>query len=151
VRPYAGPRGFTGPAARRLITLLRALRKGQLRQLDRLAAFVQGIARNTALSYSRGRTLREQALADELPAADSGDAIEESQRAALVRQALEELEPTDREILLRTLVQGQKPGLIASALGLDSVMVRQRKTRATRKMAEYVKKAVTKRRPEATG
>jgi RNA polymerase sigma factor (sigma-70 family) len=133
-----------------LITLLRALRKGQLRQLDRLAAFVQGIARNTAQSYSRGRAFREQPFADEPPAAHSGDAVEESQRAALVRQALEELEPTDREILLRTLVQGQKPGLIASALGLDSVVVRQRKSRATRKVAEYVRKAVTKRRSEAT-
>jgi DNA-directed RNA polymerase specialized sigma24 family protein len=99
-----------------LITVLRALRKGQLRQLDRLAAFVQGITRNTAQSYARGRNLREQPLAEEPPAARRGDAVEESQRAELVRLALEELDSTDREILLRTLVEGQKSGLIARDL-----------------------------------
>jgi RNA polymerase sigma factor (sigma-70 family) len=133
-----------------LITVLRALRNGQLRQLDRLAAFVQGITRNTTQSYARGRTLREQPLAEEPPAAGSGDAVEESQRAELVRLALQELEPMDREILLRTLVEGQKSGLIARALGMDSAVVRQRKSRATRKVAEYIRNAVTKHRPEAT-
>jgi RNA polymerase sigma factor (sigma-70 family) len=133
-----------------LITVLRALRNRQLRQFDRLAAFVQGITRNTAQSYARGRFLREQPLAEEPPAAGRGDAVEESQRAELVRMALEELEPMDREILLRTLVEGQKSGLIARALGMDSVVVRQRKSRATRKVAEYIRKAVTKHRSEAT-
>jgi RNA polymerase sigma factor (sigma-70 family) len=133
-----------------LITVLRALRNRQLRQLDRLAAFVQGITRNTAQSYARGRSLREQPLTEEPPAAASGDAVEESQRSELVRLALGELDSTDREILLRTLVEGQKSGLIARALGLDAVMVRQRKSRATRKVAEYVRKAVTKHRAEAT-
>jgi RNA polymerase sigma factor (sigma-70 family) len=133
-----------------LITVLRALRNRQLRQLDRLAAFIQGITRNTAQSYARGRPLREQPLAEEPPAAGSGDAVEESQRAELVRLALKELDPTDREILLRTLVEGQKSGLIARALGLDSVVVRQRKSRATRKVAEFIRNAVTKHRAEAT-
>ena len=77
--------------------------------------------------------------------------IEESQRSELVRRALLELDSTDREILMRTLVQGQKPGLIARTLGLDSVVVRQRKSRATRRVAEFVKKAVTKHSPEPTG
>jgi len=133
-----------------LITVLRALRRGQLRQHDRLAAFVQGITRNTVQSFTRGRILREQPFAEEPAAAGHGDAVEESQRAELVRQALAELDSTDREILLRTLVEGQKSGFIAQALGLDSVVVRQRKSRATRKMAEYVRKAVTKHRAEAT-
>ena len=134
-----------------LITVLRALRKGQLRQSDRLAAFIQGIARNTAQSYSRGRIFREQPLEDDPQAVETTDAIEESQRSELVRKALLELDSTDREILMRTLVQGQKPGLIARTLGLDSVVVRQRKSRATRRVAEFVKKAVTKHAPERTG
>jgi len=56
-----------------------------------------------------------------------------------VRQALAELEPTDREILQMTLVQGLKPGVIAAALGLSSEVVRQRKSRATKKVAGFVK------------
>ena len=134
-----------------LITVIRALRKGQLRQLDRLAAFIQGTARNMAQSYARSSFTREQPLDDEPPAVQAQDTVEETQRGELVRRALLELHSTDREILMRTLVQGQKPGLIAQTLGMDSVVVRQRKSRATRRVAEFVRRAVTKQSSDTTG
>ena len=123
-----------------LISVLGALRKGQLRDHGKLAGFIHGVARHVVQAHHRGQNTREQPLEDE-PAADvAADALEDSERQGLVREALLELDPTDQEILARTLVDGQKPGHIAMALGLTSDVVRQRKSRATKKVAEYIKK-----------
>jgi len=122
-----------------LIALIRALRNGQLREPDKLTAFVLGIARNTAQSFIRsGLRRREEPLADE-PMMPSRDTVEQNQRRQYVEQALAELDATDREILRMTLIEGSKPGAISKMLGMSSEVVRQRKTRATRKVAEYVK------------
>ncbi len=123
-----------------LIAVLRALRQGQLRDHDKLAAFVLGIARNIAQSYLRdGRQSREEPLGEEPACPVASDALEASERDLHVRQALAELDPTDQEILRMTLVDGCKPGVIADALGLTSEVVRQRKSRATKKVAQFVK------------
>jgi RNA polymerase sigma factor (sigma-70 family) len=128
-----------------LINVLRALRNGQLRDAGKLAAFVHGIARHAAQGHLRGKQFREQPIEDEPAARVAGDVIENSERRDLIRLALNELDSTDQDILIRTLVDCQKPGIIARALGLSSEVVRQRKLRATRKVAEFVRKAVTKR------
>ena len=57
----------------------------------------------------------------------------------MVRQALEQLDVTDQNILMRTLVGGEKPGEIAQRLGLSSEVVRQRKSRAVKKVSEYIR------------
>jgi RNA polymerase sigma-70 factor (ECF subfamily) len=124
-----------------LINVLRALRNGQLRDPGKLAAFVHGITRHAAQSHQRNRNSREQPIEVEPAARVAGDAVENSERRDLIRLALQELDSTDRDILIRTLVDDQKPGIIARALGLSSDVVRQRKTRATRKVAEFVKSA----------
>jgi RNA polymerase sigma factor (sigma-70 family) len=123
-----------------LISVLGALRKGQLRDHGKLAGFIHGAARHTVQAYQRGQNTREQPLEDEPIADIAVDAIEDSERQGLVREALRQLDPTDQEILARTLVDGQKPGHIATALGLTSEVVRQRKSRATKKVAERIKK-----------
>jgi RNA polymerase sigma-70 factor (ECF subfamily) len=130
------------------IALLSALRQGQLREADKLSAFVLGIARNIANSHLRARIRDAQTplLPDQPDTRVSAGAIEASERADLVRRALVELDSTDREILQRTLSQGQKPGAIAEALGLSSEAVRQRKSRAIKKVADYVKSL--SRKPE---
>lgn len=128
-----------------LIQLLRALRNGQLREHGKLAAFVHGIARNVAQGHLRGQKSREQPLEEEPVARLAADAVEGTERADLVRKALKELDSTDQDILIRTLVNDQKPGLIARALGMSPEVVRQRKSRATKKVAEFIRKAVTKR------
>ncbi len=122
-----------------LIALIRALRQGQLREPDKLTAFVLGIARNTAQSHLRsGMRRREEPLTDE-PILPSIDNAENQERSRHLNEALSELDPTDREILRMTLVDGYKPAMISKTLGMSSDVVRQRKTRATRKVAEYVK------------
>ncbi|GEM_PF-6088110 len=122
-----------------LIALLRALREGQLREPEKLTAFTLGIARNIAHSYIRtGIRKREVPLASESVRSPL-DLLEDEERRRHISQALDQLDSADRQILRMTLVDGHKPGVISKILGMSSDVVRQRKTRATRKVAEYLR------------
>ena len=125
-----------------LIAVLVAARKGQIRDLDRVAAFVCGVARNVINNHRR-RTfkLQESPLEDELlqsglPALIAEDDHEESERKRLMTRALSALGSSDRQVLLLTLVQGLKPGEIAAKTGLSPDVVRTRKSRALKRVLE---------------
>jgi len=124
-----------------LLAVFRALRTGQLREAERLTAFVYGIARNLINNYlrTRARLPPEDALDGALAAASLPDQLEDSERGALVRRALVVLDSTDRRILLLTLIEGLKPAEIGARLGMSSEAVRTRKSRALKKTAEQVK------------
>ena len=129
-----------------LLAVLQALRSGQLRDPSKMAGFIHGIARNMVGSHlrRRGREKREGALTPEIAcvaAHDPESEVENAAREDLVRQSLELLEPVDRDILLATLVDNQKPGQIASRTGMNPELVRQRKSRAIKKIIEYIQKA----------
>jgi RNA polymerase sigma-70 factor (ECF subfamily) len=125
-----------------LIGVLRALRNGDLREKERLAAFVHGTARNVANNYLRERSQNpvlvplEPDHAIALPAS----ALENSEQLSLVHRALERLEAAERTVLLLTLVQGLKPGQIAERLGCTPEVARKRKSRALKKVKETVRK-----------
>ena len=61
-----------------------------------------------------------------------------------MHKALERLGLEDRKILWMTLVQGHKPGEIAAALGLTSEVVRTRKARAVKKVADIIRKKLSR-------
>jgi RNA polymerase sigma-70 factor (ECF subfamily) len=124
-----------------MIALLHALREGQLRDTDRLSAFVHGVARNTANNYARtrGRLPGLTELSESLATTCAGDPAESAQRRQFVNRALASVPATDRRILMLTLVDGLKPAEIAAQLGLNGEVVRARKSRALRKVIEYVK------------
>jgi DNA-directed RNA polymerase specialized sigma24 family protein len=63
-----------------------------------------------------------------------------------VHRALESLANEDRDILRMTLVEGRKPGEIARLLGVTSEVVRTRKLRAARKVAEFVQDTLSRSR-----
>jgi RNA polymerase sigma-70 factor, ECF subfamily len=118
-----------------------ALRDDRIHHPERLAAFVHGTARNLANNFLRTRSqLPEfQALTPELALTQSADDFEQRERISLVRRALEQLDATDQKILVATLVEGQKPGEIANLMGLTPEVVRQRKSRAVKKVVELLK------------
>lgn len=124
-----------------LLAVFHALRNGQLRDAERLTAFVYGIARNLINNYLRTRVRLppEDPLDDTLMAASLPDQLEDAERGALVRRALDVLDSTDRRILLLTLIEGLKPAEIGARLGMSSEVVRTRKSRALKKTAERVK------------
>ncbi len=119
-----------------LVAVLRATRAGQVRDPQRLSAFVHGVARNVVSNYLRGNRRRaEDQLVDDVPASVS---FEEDygnrERQALLQQALTELTDSDRRILEWTLVEGLKPGDIAGRLGVAAEVVRTRKSRALKRV-----------------
>jgi RNA polymerase sigma factor (sigma-70 family) len=130
-----------------LIAVLIALRTGSLRDLDKLAAFAQGTARNLANNFLRSSSLRrsrEEAipagLAERVAAPAQMAEAEIAARDRLVAEALDGLDAADRDILLMTIVEGRKPGEIATRVGLSPEVVRQRKSRAIRKIAGYIQR-----------
>ena len=114
------------------MAVILAIRKGQVREADRLAGFVQGVARNLANNHLRGVTRRAEAPFDDTLAATlaARDDREEEERMAAVARGLEAIAPADREVLQLTLVDGLPPRDIAQRLSLSSDVVRTRKSRA---------------------
>jgi len=124
-----------------LIAVLRSVREGGLRDAERLIPFVHGTARNLVNNYFRDkvREPRTEELTDDCASVVRHDMLETDERERMVRQALATMEEVDRRIVLMTMVEGWKPGDIAGKLGLTSEVVRQRKSRAIKKIAEIVK------------
>ena len=124
-----------------LIAVLRSVRDGALRDADRLVPFVHGTARNLVNNYFRDkvREPKTEELSDVHASVVDNEAAEASERERLVHQALALVDETDRKIVLMTMVDGRKPGDIAERLGLSSEVVRQRKSRAIKKISEFVR------------
>lgn len=121
-----------------LIAAITALRRGQLRDTERLGAFLAGIARNiinNRLRSARG-PVHEPIAEHEHPAVvvDLTHELARRERARIVRQAVASLSAEDRRILMLTLVNGLKPGQIAERLGLGEEVVRTRKSRALKRL-----------------
>jgi RNA polymerase sigma-70 factor, ECF subfamily len=117
-----------------VIELLKALRRGQLREPARLIAFAHGVARNVANNYVRTRRedTAHEPLSDQL--AQPLDEVDAHERRDLVARGLAEISPSDREILDLILLEGLKPGEIAERMGLAPEVVRTRKSRALKRI-----------------
>jgi RNA polymerase sigma-70 factor (ECF subfamily) len=127
-----------------MIAVLAALRKGQLREPERLAGFVHGTGRNVLNSYFRQRQ-RQPVSVELTPEAAwfvPEDEVESGERVRALREGLAQLEPHDRAVLSMTLVDGLKPGDIAARLGLSAEVVRARKSRALKRLTEHVRRAL---------
>lgn len=122
-----------------LLAVLQAMRKGQVRDRDRIEGFVAGVARNVINNYKRRSLRHPESPLDEDAAAfavdDDHDAFE---RRRLMAHALAELSPPDRQVLLLTLVEGLKPGEIARKLGVSADVARTRKSRALKRILEVL-------------
>ena len=120
-----------------LIAILEALRGGQLRELAKLSAFIQGTARNIINNYLRMRAHRAECELDiEAHSTDPVDELEFLERRRLVRRELETFSVTDQQILLLSLVDGQSLAEVARTLNMSHDAVRARKSRAVRKITK---------------
>jgi RNA polymerase sigma-70 factor (ECF subfamily) len=125
-----------------MIEAICALRRGQLREPQKLSAFVLAIARNLLNSHYRGAVRQPDSLEfpDDLPDLSSAASrLEDEQRETMALAAIASLEAVDKSILQLTLVDGLKPGAIAQRLRLSPDVVRQRKLRATRRVVDFVR------------
>jgi len=122
-----------------LLAVLQAIRKGQVRDGDRIEGFVAGVARNVINNHRR-RSLRhpESPLDEDAPAMAIDDDHDGPERRRVMARALAELGPADRQVLLLTLVEGLKPGEIARKIGVTADVARTRKSRALKRILEVL-------------
>lgn len=122
-----------------LARALAALREGKGGDIKNPGAFVHGIARHVIADVMRSRQR------DAGPAAIEHTADPASLRDALsravsaeerdrVRTALSRLTSGDRSILHLSFYEGLTPGEVADRLGLSSLLVRKRKSRALERL-----------------
>lgn len=105
-----------------------------------LSSWLYGIARRTAMNRRKqmGRTAPALELTEELPGeeADLTDQAAAQENARLLRQAVEELPPPDREIFIRRYYLYQTVKEIAARLGTTPKAVEHRLDRGRRRLRE---------------
>ena len=107
-------------------TFLRASRASAPEDEAAQRAWLFRIARNLALNHLRDRSRRPQAAPESAP----GGAAASQETALLVREALAQLSPADREVFLLRESAGLNYGEIADACALTEDAVRARLQRA---------------------
>jgi len=133
-----------------ILAVIEALRAGRLRAPYNLPGFVLGTARNLVNNHHRKQARAPEVLEDPPDRPDEGGgqwAGLDHERRALVRRALGRLNALDRRILLLTLVEDMHPREIAPIVGLKPDVVRTRKARAVRIVADEIERT-TRTRPQ---
>jgi RNA polymerase sigma-70 factor (ECF subfamily) len=124
-----------------MIEAICALRKGQIQDPEKLSQFVLGIARNCLNNYYRtSRRVTSVELPEDIPDLSNSTAREDAEQENRALRAIESLDRLDRAILQMTLVDGLKPGVIATQLHINPDVVRQRKLRATRRVIDFLRR-----------
>jgi len=111
---------------------------GQLREVDRLRAWLCGIARNLARK-ARKRGVHEE-VSDELPALEGNpfDATAQAEVDRVVREALARVPETYRETLVLYYCENRSVREVAEVLGIGEANAMQRLTRGRRYLADGV-------------
>ncbi len=128
---------------------LEKIRRGDLRETEKLSGFVCGIARNLVIDYFR-RVARQDGLieieeAASLPflAPSQLDELLLKEKAALVRQVINELpSDRDRQMLFRFYIAEEEKESICADLGLTGVHFNRVLHRARERYRELYEKAV---------
>jgi RNA polymerase sigma-70 factor, ECF subfamily len=109
-----------------LVKALEKIRRGELREPEKLSGFVCGIARNLAQGHTRkarGKNLTD--INDVTTPVDPGrgplEQLLQKEEAEIVRQVLGELRmERDREVIIRFYLAGEEKESICASLGLTS-------------------------------
>jgi RNA polymerase sigma factor (sigma-70 family) len=148
--------GADPPLAEELVqevlwAVISALREGRVQQPAHLAAFVWGTARNLLNDRIRMRSRNKTtSITDGVDFPSPTHQHEEFERNHTAHQAIALLEPHERAVLLLSLVDGLGPDEIAHRLGILPEAVRQRKSRALKKLGEIFRSPVTSRTQRTT-
>lgn len=135
------PQEVEEAAADSFVALWRGLEKYDPEQP--LSKWLYGIARRTALNRRRalGRRTPLAELEEELPDGDAADLTDQAaaeENARLLRQAVEELPPPDREIFIRRYYWYERVNDIAARLGLTPKAVEHRLLRGRQRLRRYL-------------
>ena len=134
------------------ITVITAIKAGQLRDPSRLSGFIRTIAqRQVAHFLSEPGRRKEQSLED--VQAEPEDSIldpeQESidhQRRQMIGRIFKALPEIDRQILRRYYFDGQQPELICRELKITENQFRVRKHRAKQRFTELTREAMRRKK-----
>lgn len=136
---------------------LEKLRRGELREPEKLPGFLAQIARNLAIEHyrkaARRRTDPDSEALDAVPAAEAGQLgdILARENAAMVRQVLADLaNDRDREVLLRFYLAEEEKDRIAADYGLTGLQFNRVLHRARQRYKELLTARLETRRAVAT-
>lgn len=123
-----------------LMAVIKALRDGKVRDAVRLGAFVYGTAVNLINNHLRTRSRRPplDELRDDMPGPDGSAIAERDCDVAVLHRLIARLDPRDRQVLTLTLVDGLEPRDVSRRTGLSEDAVRQRKSRALKRLKELL-------------
>lgn len=121
-----------------LMAVLQAARNGKVRESDKLAAFIQGTARNLINNYFRTRGRRAECSLESVTGTgiDPVEEQEVAERRRLLRHELTSYSALDQQILLFSLVDGHSLAEVAERLNMSHEAVRARKSRLVKKITK---------------
>jgi RNA polymerase sigma-70 factor (ECF subfamily) len=135
------------------VVVVQAIRRGELREPQRLMGFVRTIVRRQVAAHIDRvvHSRREQAEFDSTvrvpdPHGNPEEAAIFRQRIGLIRQVLGDLSERDREILTRFYIHEQSQDQICSEMGLTETQFRLLKSRAKARFGELGKKKLVHNR-----
>lgn len=132
------------------ITVLGKLRRGEIRDPDKLKSFIHSVARNlTTKHYSKDGVRRTRAdvtmlqtIASELPG--PLEVTDSEQTVELLTSAIEDLSVgRDRVLLKRYFFEGTHIDRVCEEIGTDRKHFYRRKHRAIRRLVELVKERLS--------
>ena len=142
-----GPQELEDKVHDTFLIVVNAIKRGDLREPDRLMGFVRTVVRRQVAAYIEEavHTRREQAeLETGISVADRSQNPEQEaiirQKAELMRSALDALSKRDRDILIRFYLQEQTQEQICEEMSLTETQFRLLKSRAKAKFGEIGKK-----------
>jgi len=142
-----GPQELEDKVHDTFLIVVNAIRKGDLREPERLMGFVRTVVRRQVAAYIEQavHNRREQAdLESGITVADRTQNPEQEaivrQKAELMKSALEALSQRDRDILVRFYLQEQSQEQICQEMSLTETQFRLLKSRAKAKFGEIGRK-----------
>jgi RNA polymerase sigma factor (sigma-70 family) len=142
-----GPQELEDKVHDTFLIVVNAVKRGDLREPDRLMGFVRTVVRRQVAAYIENavHTRREQAdLETGVSVADRKQNPEQEamihQKAALMKSALSALSKRDRDILVRFYLQEQPQERICEEMALTETQFRLLKSRAKAKFGEIGRK-----------
>lgn len=142
-----GPQELEDKVHDTFLIVVNAIRRGDLREPERLMGFVRTVVRRQVAAYieTAVHARREQTdLESGVTVIDRSQNPEQEaiirQKAELMRSALEALSARDREILVRFYLQEQPQEQICREMGLNETQFRLMKSRAKAKFGEVGRK-----------
>lgn len=115
------------------MVVLQAIRAGKLREPEKLAGFIHGVASNLIRNFlCHTETACE--LNQEVPGPDPVQLLEAADRQRRAQEAINSLSEVDRQILMGVLVDGVSLEEIAQRLSMSAENVRTRKSRTIKKL-----------------